>query len=48
LDLIMPVMTGFDAAPLLKHLLPDALTILFTQQEGSEIERLAQAAGIDA
>lgn len=44
----MPVMTGFDAAPLLKHLLPDALTILFIQQEGSEVERLAQAAGIDA
>ena len=41
LDLIMPVMTGLDAAPLLKHLLPDALTILFTQQEGSEVERLA-------
>ncbi|HEX6821053.1 MAG TPA: response regulator transcription factor [Candidatus Sulfotelmatobacter sp.] len=48
LDLIMPVMTGLDAAPLLKQLLPDALIILFTQQEGSEVERLAQAAGIDA
>ncbi|MGE5054402.1 MAG: response regulator transcription factor [Acidobacteriota bacterium] len=48
LDLIMPIMTGLDAAPLLKQLLPDALIILFTQQEGSEVERLAQAAGIDA
>jgi two-component system, NarL family, response regulator LiaR len=48
LDLIMPVMTGLDAAPLLKQLLPDTLIILFTQQEGSEVERLAQAAGIDA
>src|SRR6476660_10216912 len=48
LDLIMPVMTGLDAAPLLKQLLPDVLIILFTQQEGSEVERLAQAAGIDA
>jgi DNA-binding NarL/FixJ family response regulator len=48
LDLVMPVMTGLDAAPLLKQLLPDVLIILFTQQEGSEVERLAQAAGIDA
>ena len=48
LDLIMPVMTGLDAAPLLKQLLPDTLIILFTQQEGSEVERLARAAGIDA
>jgi DNA-binding NarL/FixJ family response regulator len=48
LDLIMPVMTGLDAAPLLKQLLPDTLIILFTHQEGSEVERLAQAAGIEA
>ena len=48
LDLVMPVMTGLDAAPLLKQLLPDTLIILFTQQEGSEVERLARAAGIDA
>jgi two-component system nitrate/nitrite response regulator NarL len=48
LDLIMPVITGLDAAPLLKKLLPDTLIILFTQQEGSEVERLAHAAGIDA
>jgi DNA-binding NarL/FixJ family response regulator len=48
LDLIMPVMTGLDAAPLLKQLLPDTLIILFTQQEGSEVERLSRAAGIDA
>lgn len=47
LDLIMPVMNGLDAAPLLKKLLPDTIIILFTQQEGSEVERLAQAAGID-
>ena len=45
LDLIMPVMTGLDAAPLLKQLLPDTLIILFTQQEGSEVGRLARAAG---
>jgi two-component system, NarL family, response regulator YdfI len=48
LDLIMPVMTGLDAAPLLKQLLPNTPIILFTQQKGSEVERQAQAAGIDA
>jgi len=48
LDLVMPVMTGLDAAPLLKELLPNTPIILFTQQEGSEVERLARAAGIDA
>jgi two-component system, NarL family, nitrate/nitrite response regulator NarL len=48
LDLTMPVMTGLDAAPLLKQLLPNTLIILFTQHEGSELERQAQAAGIDA
>ena len=48
LDLIMPVMHGLDAAPLLRQLLPDARIILFTQQGGSEVERLARAAGIDA
>ena len=48
LDLIMPVMTGLEAAPLLRQLLPDTRIILFTQQEGSEVERLARAAGIDA
>ena len=48
LDLTMPVMTGLDAAPLLKQLLPDTLIILFTQHEGIEVERQAQAAGIDA
>jgi DNA-binding NarL/FixJ family response regulator len=47
LDLTMPVMTGLDAAPLLKQLLPDTPIILFTQHEGSEVERQAQAVGID-
>jgi DNA-binding NarL/FixJ family response regulator len=48
LDLSMPVMTGFDAAPLLRKLLPNTRIILFTVQEGREIERLAQMAGINA
>ena len=48
LDLIMPMMTGLDAAPLLRQLLPDTRIILFTQQEESEVEPLARAAGINA
>ena len=48
LDLSMPVMTGLDAAPLLRKLLPDTRIILFTVQQGSEVERLARAAGIHA
>ena len=48
LDLVMPVMTGLDAAPLLRKLLPDTRIILFTVQEGREVERLARAAGIHA
>src|ERR1035437_766580 len=42
LDLSMPVMTGLDAAPLLRKLLPDTRVILFTVQEGSGVERLAR------
>ena len=48
LDLSMPVMTGLDAAPLLTKLLPDTRIVLFTVQEGCEVERLAHAAGIHA
>jgi DNA-binding NarL/FixJ family response regulator len=48
LDLSMPVMTGLDAAPLLRKLLPDTRIILFTVQEGPEVEQLARAAGIHA
>jgi two-component system nitrate/nitrite response regulator NarL len=48
LDLVMPVMTGLDAAPLLRKLLPNTRIILFTVQEGREVEHLAHAAGIHA
>ena len=48
LDLAMPVMTGLDAAPLLRKVVPDARIILFTVQEGREVERLTRAAGIHA
>ena len=48
LDLSMPVMTGLDAAPRLRKLLPNARIILFTVQDGLEIERLARAAGANS
>src|SRR5437773_2981751 len=47
LDLAMPVMTGIEAAPLLRKVLPDARLILFTVSEGPEVDRLARA-GIHA
>lgn len=48
LDLSMPVMTGLDAAPQLMELLPTARIILFTVEEGNEVERLARVGGIHA
>ena len=48
LDLSMPVMTGLDAAPRIKQLLPDVRIILFTVEESHELDRLAHAGGIHA
>ncbi|MCU1302018.1 MAG: uncharacterized protein JWQ87_2302 [Candidatus Sulfotelmatobacter sp.] len=48
LDLTMPVMGGLDAAPFLRRVLPETRLILFTIHRGREVERLAQAAGIQA
>jgi len=48
LDLSMPVMTGLDAAPLLRKLLPDTGIILFTVKAGPHVEQLARGAGIHA
>ena len=48
LDLSMPIMTGLDAAHLIRKNLPHTKIILFTVHEGSEIERLAREAGIHA
>src|SRR5260370_12848569 len=48
LDLAMPVMTGLDAAPVLRRMLPATLLILFTVYEGREVAKLALAAGIHA
>jgi CheY-like chemotaxis protein len=44
----MPVMNGLDAAPLLRKLLPNTRIIMFTVQEGREIEQLARAAGANS
>lgn len=48
LDLAMPVMSGLEAAPLLRKMLPDTVLILFTHHDGHPVELLAQAAGIHA
>lgn len=48
LDLSMPVMNGLEAAPLLRKVSPMTRLILFTVQQGRELERLALAAGIHA
>ena len=48
LDLSMPVMSGLDAAPRLKQLLPGVRIILFTVEESNELDRLARAGGINA
>jgi DNA-binding NarL/FixJ family response regulator len=48
LDFSMPRMSGLEAAPLLRDLLPDACLILFTLYGNREIEQAAKQAGIDA
>jgi DNA-binding NarL/FixJ family response regulator len=48
LDLAMPVMNGLDAAPELRKILPEIKIILFTVEQGSEVDRLASQAGINA
>jgi DNA-binding NarL/FixJ family response regulator len=48
LDLVMPVMNGLEAAPLLIKILPDVWIILFTDHEFPEVQRLAREVGIHA
>jgi DNA-binding NarL/FixJ family response regulator len=48
LDLSMPVMSGLDAASWFKNHLPETRLILFTVEEGREVELLARSAGIHA
>jgi CheY-like chemotaxis protein len=46
LDVTMPVMTGTEAAPILKQAIPNVKIILFTLHAGGN-ERLASTAGVD-
>jgi DNA-binding NarL/FixJ family response regulator len=48
LDLAMPIMNGFEAAAILSKMLPQVRLILFTAHDGNQVQRLAQAAGINA
>jgi DNA-binding NarL/FixJ family response regulator len=48
LDLAMPIMNGFEAAAILRKMLPQVRLILFTAHDGNQVHRLAQAAGINA
>jgi DNA-binding NarL/FixJ family response regulator len=48
LDLSMPEMNGFEAAPLLLKVLPKVRLILFTIHDAPELKRISQAAGIHA
>jgi DNA-binding NarL/FixJ family response regulator len=46
LDLSMPKMNGLEAAGPLTEMLPNVRLMLYTSHIGSEVERLALAAGI--
>ena len=48
LDLAMPIMTGLEAAPVLRKMLPEVALILFTHHDGHPLELLAKEAGIHA
>jgi CheY-like chemotaxis protein len=48
LDLLMPVMNGFEAARTLKKVLPNVPLLMFTESEMAIVGHQAQSAGIDA
>jgi len=48
LDLLMPVMNGFEAARALRKVLPNVPLLMFTESEMAIVEHQAQSAGIDA
>jgi DNA-binding NarL/FixJ family response regulator len=48
LDMVMPVMNGLEAAPLLFAILPNVYIILFSAHDNPEVQRLSQKAGIHA
>ncbi len=47
LDLLMPVMNGFEAAQALKKVLPDVPLLMFTESEMAIVGHQAHSAGID-
>jgi CheY-like chemotaxis protein len=47
LDLTMPVMTGTEAAPILKRTIPDVKIILFTLHADGGNKAVASAVGVD-
>jgi DNA-binding NarL/FixJ family response regulator len=48
IDMSMPVMNGFEAAPLRVKILPNVWLILLTTHEYPELSQVARAAGIHA
>jgi DNA-binding NarL/FixJ family response regulator len=48
IDMSMPVMNGFEAAPLLVKILPNVWLILLTTHDFPELYGLARSAGIHA
>ncbi len=48
MDLLMPVLNGFDAARVLKRVMPQVVIIMFTACSGSFVEAEARSAGISA
>lgn len=48
LDMLMPVMNGLEAAPLLIKLLPNVCLIMFTTHDFPQLFQLARSAGIHA
>src|ERR1700682_561336 len=48
LDLVMPVMNGLEAAPLLIKILPNVWLILLTTHDCPELAQFARSAGIHA
>jgi two-component system, chemotaxis family, chemotaxis protein CheY len=48
LDLVMPVMNGLEAAPLLIKILPNVWLILLTTHDWPELAQVARSAGIHA
>jgi DNA-binding NarL/FixJ family response regulator len=47
LDLSMPKMNGLEAARRLKQILPDVRLMLYTSHFGTDVAKLAEAAGIN-